>query len=353
MNHILKGTLSYESLINIIIEKYETPYLSISHPSVNYLQDELINRQETRNYFACRNLNGDTSTLSLTNDEIIELIKQYGENNNIIVNSVKFDQRIEVIYQYKKGLNVEDVINDNIEADTNQQDKWIEYSDLVNIIEEYYSKKGIYLDRINYDYLKDTLVDTMNNTVCLVINNIFGESMFNLTAKEILIIMKTEYLKKGYHLDDVIFDQYGVKINYRQLKNNKQLETNKQNELTNKDMKHRYQIVKRERAMDDITKSKVKSGIIAGVCILGTCVGVLINEISIPDAIQNELNSLFPQKILVNNIGYVSSLTQLLTTALIGLSYKYFRNNDNKSANEILDIYKSQFKDKKIEGQIL
>ena len=98
------------------------------------------------------------------------------------------------------------------------------YEKLVSIIENFYkNKKGIKLGYPSIDYLKDKLTEKnqMNPSPFFSMNNALGETKFDLTKKEIELILKEYMEENNFELQDINYgDKINISYNYKENDNN-------------------------------------------------------------------------------------------------------------------------------------
>ena len=104
--------------------------------------------------------------------------------------------------------------------------------------------------------------------------------------------------------------------------------------------KRKFTILQRERVMNEESKAKKRSALMAGLCILGGAVATHFNGQDVSQVIQHELDSIYSWEALGQYIQDLGPLTSLLSASAATFIAQYFRHSRKfkKAQNEFVDF---------------
>jgi len=167
------------------------------------------------------------------------------------------------------------------------------------------------------------------------------------------IMDKENYVKEYISYDCFTYLTYYSEISYEEIEKRKKeqaklLEEQKKEKLmmdieeTAKISREnrKFEIIRRERAMNDAQKARNSSAIMAGLCILGAATSLYFNGTDINTTLQHLLDSVYSWESLGLYLQNLGPLTTLLAASAGTFVAKYFKNSKklNQAKNEFIDF---------------
>ena len=369
----------------------QTQGLELGSASIDYLQAKLANNSYPRPFFTINGEFGETRFDIPQEDIEKVFKSYLASKGYEETSSLEFGNNDAITFTYKSNPEIKNEMNkpENKVVLDLTYDGSIKYEDLRQIIFDYYKDtKGVELSSSSIDYLQSKLTGYNNSSYPFFIRkDEFGETRFDIPQEEIQEILKSHLAKKGYELAELNYDNK-VKFKYKKVKKNEQEKTANDGKINesgetihnekatsiqpevgvlyfdppkNKNLseeqsktlsqqvkpeqktepmnvkddelermtreKKKFTILQRERAMNEAQKSKNRSAIMAGICILGAAVAVYFNGQDVNQVLQHELNAIYSWKSLGQYIQDLGPLTTLLAAGAGGFIAKYMKHS--------------------------
>ena len=354
----ITGSISYEELRKLVFDYFsEHEGIDLGSISIDYLKAKLQGGYSQP--FFIRNEEFGEVRFDVPKEDLERILGCYLASKGKRLISVNYGSTVGFTYEDVPDIKVENVEKPELFI---YYPAIIDYDKLRSIVIKHYKeKKGITLKSIvSTDYWPAYYSGDKVAQPFFAKDDEFGESRFHINEEEMNAIL-TEYLAElGYDLKSLWFDDK-VRFIYQP---NKELKKAKvepkvenpfvggtKNDEPTKEPKEeevkpeahtetpveelarmaregrRFNILQRERAMNDAQRARNRAAIMAGLCMLGAAAGVLFNGQDPSVVIQHELSSIYSWEALVQYLQDLGPATTLLTAGAVGFITRYIRHN--------------------------